>query len=161
MKSIRMWFKRIVITSAIVLFIGLLANFIISMRGGIAGQYAVTDGFNHGYVDIDDGMSGTILGAPHTIYTESVLDMGFCTKDPAIIDKVKKYATRHLHLIIQYRSINDNDLQSLGCERRTEKTIVYLIKDVYLSLKGHSENLVFEQIMGIPHDTFYEAPKLP
>lgn len=161
MKSIRMWIKRIVITSAIVLFIGLLAYFIISMRGGIAGQYAVTDGFNHGYVDIDDGMSGTILGAPHTIYTESVLDMGFCTKDPAIVDKVKKYATRHLHLIIQYRSINDNDLQSLGCERRTENTIVYLIKDVFLSLKGHSENLVFEQIMGIPHDKFYEAPKLP
>jgi hypothetical protein len=131
------------------------------MRGGIAGQYAVVDGTNHGYVDIDDGMSGTILGAPHTIYTESVLDMGFCTKDPAIVDKVKKYATRHLHLIIQYRSINDNDLQSLGCERRTENTIVYLIKDVFLSLKGHSENLVFEQIMGIPHDTFYEAPKLP
>jgi hypothetical protein len=158
-KSIVKWAKRIVIGILVVIAVAAVVYFWSATRGGIPGQYAVVSGLDRGYIDVDDGMAGTLIGAPHTIYTESVLDMGFCTKDQALVDKATKYANRHLHVIIEYRSINDMDLQSLGCEKRTQATIVYFIKDIHLSLAGEMENRQLEKILELPHDSFYEAPK--
>lgn len=159
MKSIAKWGKRIAIAIVLIFVLGIVVYFYTATRGGIPGQYAVVSGFDRGYLDVDDGLAGTLIGAPHTIYTESVLDMGFCTKDQAIVEKAKKYANRHLHVVIEYRSINDVDLQSLGCEKRTQATVVYFIKDIYLSLAGEMENRQLEKILELSHDPFYEAPK--
>lgn len=142
---------RIVVLVAVLFFIGVL---IVVTRGGIPGAYAVTDGTGDGYIDINDGLA---VGS-HTVYLDSVMDMGFCVKDPSVLAKAKRFAFRHLNVQFEYRSVNQTDLPSLGCEKRSETIIVYLATDLYVTLAGQVENLKIEQALGFEHDTTFDVP---
>lgn len=145
--------RSLQIISLVLVIILIIAVFVVT-RGGIPGAYAVTNGSGHGYIDIDDGLA---VGA-HTIYLESVMDMGFCVKEAKLLEKAQNYAFRHLHVQIEYRSVNQADLSSFGCEKRSETIIVYLASDIYVTLEGQKENILLEQVLGLPHDIYFDVP---
>lgn len=151
-KILRNKYGRIVV---LVLLLIVVAVVLILTNGGIPGRYAVISGTNYDYLNpFENIATGT-----HTLYTRNVHDMGFCTRDSAILDAAKKYADRELFVAIEYRSINTGDIESVGCDPGNDHIVVYHIVRLYLTLSGEEQNKLLEQTLGLPHDSFFEAPK--
>lgn len=148
------WSKIILVTIAVLMLLGFGLFALIAGQGGAAGQYSVLKASAPDYISNVEYLP---LGA-HNIALRNIHDMGFCTRDPDIVVAANKLWDREINIVLEYRTINTADAPAFGCDPGTEDVFtIYLVTGLRPTTSGMAQNILIEQILGLPHDPFFDV----